>query len=87
LAEHKGCPPHRRFNGALTMGTAPSNTSAGGPPPGCRFGRCPCKVGKICEDEGPPIRRFGDGHRIACLPGRGFLRMDRVIVLDEQAAA
>ncbi len=41
--------------------------SAVNPPPGCPFQtRCPRKIGKICEDEFPPLREFADGHRILC---------------------
>jgi peptide/nickel transport system ATP-binding protein len=36
-------------------------------PTGCPFQtRCPRKIGKICEDEKPPWRDAGDGHRIYC---------------------
>lgn len=36
-------------------------------PSGCRFHtRCPRKLGKICEEELPPWRDAGDGHRILC---------------------
>ncbi len=41
--------------------------SAVNPPPGCPFQtRCPRKIGKICEEQAPPIRKFGNGHRITC---------------------
>ena len=41
--------------------------SAVNPPPGCPFQtRCPRKIGKICEEQAPPIREFGDGHNITC---------------------
>ncbi len=41
--------------------------SAVNPPPGCPFQtRCPRKVGKICEEQAPPIRDFANGHRLAC---------------------
>ncbi|MBL8156976.1 MAG: ABC transporter ATP-binding protein [Anaerolineae bacterium] len=34
---------------------------------GCRFaGRCPRKLGAICEQEEPPWRDAGEGHRIRC---------------------
>ena len=36
-------------------------------PTGCRFHtRCPRKIGPICEQEAPPWREAGDGHRILC---------------------
>ncbi len=36
-------------------------------PSGCRFHtRCPRKVGAICEEQEPPWRDAGDGHRIRC---------------------
>jgi peptide/nickel transport system ATP-binding protein len=34
---------------------------------GCRFaGRCPRKLGAICEQQEPPWRDAGEGHRIRC---------------------
>ncbi len=37
------------------------------PPKGCRFaGRCPRKVGTICDFELPPVRDAGNNHLIAC---------------------
>lgn len=36
-------------------------------PGGCRFHtRCPRKIGAICEQQEPPLRDAGDGHRIRC---------------------
>ncbi len=36
-------------------------------PSGCPFHtRCPRKLGPICEQEAPPMRDVGDGHRIRC---------------------
>ncbi len=41
--------------------------SAMNPGKGCRFaGRCPRKIGRICDDEPPPIREGEEGHQIAC---------------------
>jgi len=41
--------------------------SALNPPQGCRFHtRCPRKVGRICEEEEPPVQVAGGGHTIAC---------------------
>jgi peptide/nickel transport system ATP-binding protein len=37
------------------------------PPPGCRFaGRCPRKVGAVCDTVPPPAREAADGHLIFC---------------------
>ncbi len=63
--------------------------SAVNPPPGCPFQtRCPRKLGPICEQQEPPIRRFGDGHEIAChIAPDDLLQMEPVIVLaDDQAS-
>jgi peptide/nickel transport system ATP-binding protein len=41
--------------------------SALNPPPGCRFaGRCPRKVGAICDTVPPPAREAAEGHLIFC---------------------
>jgi peptide/nickel transport system ATP-binding protein len=63
--------------------------SAVNPPPGCPFQtRCPRKLGKICEEQAPPVRVFGKGHKIAChIPPDDLLRMDPVIVLGAREAA
>jgi peptide/nickel transport system ATP-binding protein len=63
--------------------------SAVNPPPGCPFQtRCPRKLGPICEQQEPPIRVFGPGHRIAChIAPEELERMDPVIVLSDKAAA
>jgi peptide/nickel transport system ATP-binding protein len=63
--------------------------SAVDPPPGCPFQtRCPRKLGRICEEQAPPIRRFGQGHRIAChIPPEELEHMDPVIVLGDKEAA
>ncbi|MDX1513896.1 MAG: ABC transporter ATP-binding protein [Gammaproteobacteria bacterium] len=37
------------------------------PPKGCPFStRCPRKIGKICEEERPPVQMASNGHAIAC---------------------
>jgi peptide/nickel transport system ATP-binding protein len=63
--------------------------SAVNPPPGCPFQtRCPRKLGKICEQEAPPVRVFGKGHKIAChIAPDDLLRMEPVIVLGAKEAA
>ena len=41
--------------------------SAQYPPSGCRFHtRCPDKVGRICEEQEPPLQQDGPTHWIAC---------------------
>jgi peptide/nickel transport system ATP-binding protein len=64
-------------------GTVPSAID---PPSGCRFHtRCPRRVmlpdgGKICEEEIPPWRETGDGHRIFChIPMEELDKFDPVI--------
>jgi peptide/nickel transport system ATP-binding protein len=63
--------------------------SAVNPPPGCPFQtRCPRKIGPICEEQEPPIRTFGAGHRIACHIAPDELeRMDPVITMGAKQAA
>jgi peptide/nickel transport system ATP-binding protein len=63
--------------------------SAVNPPPGCPFQtRCPRKIGKICEEQEPPIREFGPGHKIAChIAPEELERMAPVIVLGDREAA
>ncbi len=61
--------------------------SALNPPGGCRFHtRCPRRAelmpdgGKICEEEVPPWREAGDGHRIFChIPLERLREMDPVL--------
>jgi len=62
------------------------------PPSGCRFHtRCPRRDllpdgGKICEQEVPPWRDAGDGHRIFChVPLETLREMDPVIHIREEA--
>ncbi len=63
--------------------------SAVNPPPGCPFQtRCPRKIGPICEEQEPPIRTFGDDHRITChIEPDELLRMEPVITMGAKAAA
>jgi len=65
--------------------------SALDPPSGCRFHtRCPRRAemlpdgGKICEEEVPPWREDGDGHRIFChVPLERLREMDPVLTTSE----
>ncbi len=59
--------------------------SAVNPPPGCPFQtRCPRKLGRICEEQEPPIRVFGKGHKIAChIAPEELMKMEPVIVLAD----
>ncbi len=63
--------------------------SAMNPPSGCPFQtRCPRKIGKICEEQAPPVRVFGKGHKIAChIAPEDLLRMEPVIVMGAKEAA
>jgi peptide/nickel transport system ATP-binding protein len=62
--------------------------SAVNPPPGCQFQtRCPRKLGKICEEQEPPIRTFGADHKIAChIDPAELEQMDPVITMEKIAA-
>lgn len=63
--------------------------SAVNPPPGCPFQtRCARKLGKICEDQPPPLRDFGQGHKIAChIESAELEKMDPVIEMQNAASA
>jgi peptide/nickel transport system ATP-binding protein len=51
-------------NGVRLHGDTPSPINL---PSGCRFAsRCPRKLGQICDDEPPPIRKLSDTHEITC---------------------
>jgi hypothetical protein len=46
------------------------------------------RAGRICEEKEPPIRRFGQRHRIAChIAPEELERVDPVIVLADKEAA
>ena len=53
------------------------------PPPGCRFaGRCPRKLGAICDEQEPPEQLAGPGHRIKChIPLDELSRIAPVVAL------
>ncbi len=55
------------------------------PPIGCPFHtRCPRKIGKICEDERPPVQMASDGHAIAChIPLEELRQVEPVIRVPE----
>ena len=65
--------------------------SALNPPSGCRFHtRCPRRAemlpdgGKICEEETPPWRESGDGHRIFChIPLEELRQMEAVVTIKD----
>ncbi len=62
--------------------------SALDPPKGCPFStRCPRRIGPVCDDEPPPVRAHGEGHRIAChLPMEELLAVDPVIAVKAAAS-
>ena len=62
---------------------SPSN-----PPTGCPFStRCPYMIPGTCDVDLPPLRRFGDGHRILChLDPAELSKMEPVIKPRTQAA-
>lgn len=51
------------------------------PPKGCRFaGRCPRKIGAVCDIEPPPMRDAGNGHAIAChIPTDVLARVEPIL--------
>ena len=55
--------------------------SALDPPAGCPFHtRCPRRIGSVCEEREPPLRRFDGDHRILChLPAEELARGQAVI--------
>jgi peptide/nickel transport system ATP-binding protein len=57
--------------------------SAANIPSGCRFHtRCPRKIGAICEQQEPPWREAGEGHRIRC-----HIPIEELIELQSNGAA
>lgn len=61
------------------------------PPPGCPFAAgCQYVIKDICQTLAPPMRRFDDGHGIAChLPAERLRAMEPAVVTTaaELAAA
>ncbi len=59
------------------------------PPQGCPFvTRCPRKLGKICEDQRPPVHTPVRGHHIAChIPLDELRRIEPVMKLVEEGIA
>ena len=59
------------------------------PPKGCPFStRCPRKVGKICDDERPPVQMASDTHAIAChIPLEELQQVEPVIVVPHGGRA
>ncbi|MFQ6022854.1 MAG: dipeptide ABC transporter ATP-binding protein [Acidiferrobacterales bacterium] len=56
------------------------------PPKGCPFStRCPRKVGKICDDERPPVQMASEGHAIAChIPLADLREIEPVISVPQE---
>ncbi len=59
------------------------------PPTGCPFEtRCHRKIGKICEDERPPVQKAAEGHNIAChIPLEELRKIEPVMKLPDETAA
>ncbi len=62
--------------------------SALDPPKGCPFStRCPRRLGAICDNELPPVRRVGDRHEISCHISMDELQaVEPVITVKDYAA-
>jgi peptide/nickel transport system ATP-binding protein len=58
------------------------------PPKGCPFTtRCPRKVGRICDDERPPVQMAAEGHVIAChIPLAELRAVEPVITVRREEA-
>jgi len=56
------------------------------PPKGCPFEtRCPRKIGKICEEERPPVQMASDSHAIMChIPLEELRQVPPVIVVPQE---
>lgn len=59
------------------------------PPKGCPFEtRCPRKIGKICEEERPPVQSDSENHHIAChIPLDELRQVEPVIEVPAAAVA
>jgi len=57
-------------------GSLPSATEI---PRGCPFtGRCPRRIGAICDETPPPTRQVSSGHRIVChIPAEELVELQR----------
>ena len=57
------------------------------PPKGCPFEtRCPRKIGRICEDERPPVQTASDSHSIAChIPLEELRQVEPVIHVPDES--
>ena len=57
------------------------------PPKGCPFEtRCPRKLGKICEEERPPVVTVSEEHKIAChIPLEELKKVEPVIQIGDAA--
>jgi peptide/nickel transport system ATP-binding protein len=56
------------------------------PPKGCPFStRCHRKIGRICDDERPPVQMASNGHAIAChIPLDELRKVEPVIAVPKQ---
>ncbi|MBI3454835.1 MAG: ABC transporter ATP-binding protein [Candidatus Rokubacteria bacterium] len=65
-------------------GEAPSPVNL---PSGCRFvGRCPRKLGAVCDREPPPVQRAGQDHLIAChIPLEELRKVGSIFEVSERA--
>ena len=75
-------PPKVKKREIVLEGNLPSVMN---PPKGCPFStRCPHKIGRICDEERPPVQMASNSHAIACHITMEQLRqMEPVIVVPE----
>ena len=56
------------------------------PPKGCPFStRCPHKIGRICDEERPPVQMASNGHAIACHISLDELRKAEPVIVVPKA--